>query len=88
MPYRQEHATTRRAGGTRQHVPGMLPPSKLQIETCLIPATSAALWTSARIGLVNSQGPLGSSQLTSEKKPRFSGNYEALAIPVVALSLR
>jgi hypothetical protein len=31
---------------------------------------------------------LSSSKLTSEKQPRFSGDNEPLAIPVVALGLR
>jgi hypothetical protein len=31
---------------------------------------------------------LGSSQLTSQKQPRFSGDNKPLAIPVVALGLR
>ena len=43
VPYRQDRVTTRPVGGIRQHALGMLQPSKLQIEGCLTPATSAAL---------------------------------------------
>jgi hypothetical protein len=39
-------------------------------------------------GFIIWEGRLHSSQLTSEKKPPFSGSNEALAIPVVVLRLR
>jgi hypothetical protein len=80
--------TIRPVGGIRQHALGMLRPSKPQIEACLTPATSAPLRTFFDEDFVLFEGKLDSSQLTSEKQPRFSGDNEPLAVLVVEFRLR